>query len=315
MIDEWPSDLVDLLANPGSTEPVAIWIGAGLGQELGYPLTTPLVELLIQVCKDAHCDAADIQIARDYLGRGEYRLAADQCQDVLNDPPRFRQVLLDAFSATKERDSGLLACENVLAAPFNAYVTTNYNTSLSTVSGRLGRGEPMYKLAPDMVYPYLDPARLPKRCIHYIHSNVTQIDDIVLGERDFLKAYRDGSCLPKFLEVLFATHHVLFFGTEVRDDDTRWILHKMQRVFQATTTRKRYILLATTEQGAARVHTLERTYQVRPIWYTVEHKTIQTQHEPTKHIVDRSKLYQLLSELRGKTQAGWIREELKAADR
>lgn len=313
MIDQWPQDLVDLLTNPKPTDPVAIWIGAGLGAELGYPLTRVLVERLIRECEDTQCDPAGIHVARNYLNKArDYRMAAEQCWELLDDPARFRQVLLNTFrqSEEKERGTGLQACENILRTPFDAYVTTNYNTELSAVSQDLAGREPVFKLEPDMVYPYLDPTRLRVRCIHYIHSNVAQVDSIVLRETDFLKAYGDGSCLPEFLRQLFSTHHLLFLGTDARDDDILWVLHRMQQIFQESKPQIRYILLPVTERGAAKVHPLERPYGIRPFWYTVRYKTVRTEYEPRVEIEDRSELYRLLAEISRRTQSGWRRAKV-----
>lgn len=315
MIDEWPRDLVDLLINPKPSEPVAIWIGAGLGAELGYPLTTPLVERLLNECHQAGCAPADIQIARELLNtKRDYRLAAEQCWQILNDPARFRQVLVDALSLREENETGLQACENMLRTPFDTYITTNYNISLSKVARDLAERNRVYDLAPDVVYPYVDPSKLRERCIHYIHSNVTQAGDMVLRESTFLDAYAPNAPLPEFLAHLFTTHNLVFFGTDARDEDIMWILHRMQRVFAGSSPpvppKRRYILLPTTEHGAGTVHPLEGTYAIQPVWFTVTRRKVQTEQATITRIEDRGSLYKLLANLQEQTEIRWRRERV-----
>ena len=316
MIDEWPRDLIDLLVSPRVTEPVAIWIGAGLAAELGYPLIRQLVERLVRECQDAGCGAADVQQARDLLHKtGNYRMATEQCWESLNDPPRFLQVLVEQFSLREEeeKETGVRACENMLKTPFDTYVTTNYNTSLSRVARQLAKQDQAYQVS-DVVYPYVDPSKLRERCIHYIHSNVTQADHIILRESAFLEAYADGSPLPEFLGHLFATHNLVFVATDARDDPILWILDRMQRIFQRSVPpvpkKKRYILLPFTEHGPPTIHALQRTYGIEPVWFSVEYQTVDRNDTSSHRIEDWGRLYELLADLREQTEGRWRAEQV-----
>ena len=317
MIDEWPRDLIELLVNPKPTEPIAIWIGAGLGAELGYVLTTPLVERLVKECEDAGCPRADIQQAKDLLyKKSDYRMAAEECWRVLNDPARFRAVLVGAFSQRQETETGLRACEAILRTPFNTYVTTNYNTSLSVVAQDLGRRDRMYALAADVVYPHLDPSNLRERCISYIHSNVTQADSIVLRASTFHEAYGVSSRLTFFLEDLFTTHNVLFFGTDARDEDINWILDRMRRVFPGTypavPSKRRYVLLPILEQGVPTGHPLDSVFGIKPLWFTVKRREVEAEDGTVSVTTDWGKLYEMLVDLHEQTEIRWRSGQVSA---
>jgi hypothetical protein len=310
MIDEWPRDLIQLLVDPKPSEPVAIWIGAGLGAELGYVLTTPLVERLIRECVRAGCAPGDIQQAQDLLyKKHDYRMAAEECWRVLNNPALFRALLVEEFSQRSENQTGLRACEAILRIPFDTYVTTNYNISLSTVAQDLAKRDGVYAMAPDVVYPNLTPSNLRERCIHYIHSNVTQVDSIVLRESTFLDAYKESSSLTLFLQDFFATHNVLFFGTDARDEDIMWILHRMRRIFPGTypavPLKCSYVLLPIPEKGVPTGHPLDSLYGIRPLWFSVKYRRIETEEGTVNVITDRGNLYEMLGRLQKQTETRW----------
>lgn len=263
---------MELVDDLKSTYPTALWIGSGPATELGYLDWQSVLKKLLAQCRvQTGASQADINKIDEMIERRDFPRAADFCEQILGER-QFQSVLTRIFSVVEKKES-LRIFEDFLNIPFAAYVTTNFNTTLSNVANNLFGKKGSISIH-NSVFPNLDIRELiradPNRVlIWYIHSNITRVDQIILTERRYNEVYRgQNPTLREFLETLFRTYNVVFVGTELPDWDLEKILYETVQSQPVSTPTHRYIFLRYNEkEGVPATDIFARNYGMKIIWF------------------------------------------------
>jgi len=285
---------------------VFAWIGAGLACELGYPSWGDLIGQLVKRCQELSDELgrgpADIELARDIANRGDLTLAADQCRRILGEE-RFVQAVTDQFDIT-ESETGIRAYEDLLYTPFSGYLTTNYNVSLTRIAHSLANSDPRFERPLDAAYPNLSPATLRQRSTVYLHGNIYDARQLILGEESFGRAYSHEPRLTHLLTQVFSSYSVLLIGTSLDDRDFRRVLLMVRSMYEGLDPLDRPTHYLVTpyysDIGQPGIDTRATTFRLTPLYYRVDRKQLRV-NERTEVVYDRRSLYQSIHELRTRT--------------
>lgn len=229
------------------------------------------------------------------------------------DQRAFEHVLSDLFDMAKEKETaeGLQACVDLLLIPFTVFVTTNYNRSLSSVAARLVV-EAKFRRMADVIYPNGSPAMLWERSIHYLHSDIHHISDIVMTDSSFARAYGPTGPQRKTVETLANSYHILFIGTDFTDTDVHRVFLECKDIFHSESQTLRFALTAGYGQAVPTVNPLQKSRGIKPIYYSTP-EPAQTSVFPEELPPRYASMWQMVSRLRQRTEAYVKRADLAAA--
>lgn len=203
----------------------SVFVGAGLSAHAEYPLWKELVRRL--------CLRSGKPVARETIETGAEDLLniAQECRNVLGDEG-YRRFLESEFSQWTGKESFLPIHADLLALPFNAYLTTNFDSCIENAAKRVGGVESV------QVYPVLDPSHLRHRHVYHLHGRaydeqgVSTVDTMLLTARDFREAYEERNVLSSLLQDVFRWQTVFFIGHSLDDPFLRRILATSHKDFR-----------------------------------------------------------------------------------
>jgi len=159
---------------------------------------------------------------------------ADDCRAIMGEN-EYYELLRKAFHPHGKEPYRSIHVD-LLEIPFNAFLTTNFDSCLENAANRVGGVEKVH------VYPDLDPGRLYDRDIYHLHGRAydehgkSTVRTILLTASDYETAYRlstqsgyatavDGlPPLRLLLHTVFMYHTVLFVGFSLTDPAVGQIL-------------------------------------------------------------------------------------------
>lgn len=203
----------------------SVFIGAGLSEPARYPgwkeLMTDLAKAAGKTLPEINDPLAFLRLADDYkttMGNTDYHHFLRKAFDPDGKEP-YRPIHVD-----------------LLGIPFNAFLTTNFDSCLENAANKVGGVERIH------VYPDLDPGRLYDRHIYHLHGRaydehgVCTVQSILLTASDYETAYQlsteralaavpDGPPpLRLLLHTAFEYQTVLFVGYSLTDPAVRQVL-------------------------------------------------------------------------------------------
>lgn len=244
-------------------------VGAGPSAMLKsprYPTWTELVDGLERLAPAHTREALPELLKNDYLWRMEhYRQAM----------PRAKYT---AFLRSKFKPC-LRASELhhfLVELGFKHYFTTNYDDALEQafVERRRGRPEHLSWDTPEAVANFLSGfdtgnARHPK--VVHLHGVYTDLEQIVLTDRDYARQYMTSDRLVRSLFSVFAMNRVLFLGFSLTDPELTWLLRTVNAVIGFERPRHHALLSVPDGVRADQLEPLrdrhEKRFGVRPIFY------------------------------------------------
>lgn len=298
MIDEWPPQLIDALIRPDRL--FAAWIGSGLACELGYHDWKKIMSRLIARYKELEKPGADIAQIEQLVDENRLPAAAETAARVLGQEV-FEQVISEVFDIGDEEQSGLRACEDLLFTPFRVFVTTNYNRSLSNVAARLVAQGRLDRIA-DVVHPGGSPAQLLERSIHYLHSDLHHISDIVMTDSSFGHAYGPAGPQRSVVATLANVFDILFIGTYVTDTDVRRVFQQLRDIFRRGSQTLRFALTPAHGQNVPTSDPLLESLGIQPIYYSTPEPR-ESLPIPEEELLSRhASMWRMISDLRRRTE-------------
>ena len=134
---------------------------------------------------------------------------------------RYRKFLEQEFHPTIEKDPSRTIHLDLLETPFNAYLTTNFDSCLENAAERVPDVSQIH------VHPILEAAHLRSRHIYHLHGKAYDgdrsiVDTIVLTASDYEHAYTARSGIRSLIRELFVHQAVLFIGFRLTDPESRF---------------------------------------------------------------------------------------------
>lgn len=198
------------------------FVGSGLSTlKTLYPSWGQLITRICKACGLPIPSSVESQDADLLLKR------ADEARD--RDEQAYCRVLGEVFG--KPVVETRRAYDLLMKSKFQSYVTINFDPLLATESRKLE-----HKCDGVYSFPSLPIHRIDKRAVYYIHGciqpgSVPRADQIVLGRRDFERAYSDeGGTLKSFLHQLLTYQPLLFLGCTLREPPLKPIFENCLQV-------------------------------------------------------------------------------------
>jgi hypothetical protein len=111
--------------------------------------------------------------------------------------------------------------------PVTETVTTNYDTLFERASRAAGY--------PTAILPY-ESTEGKRRWLLKMHGCVEHLDDIVLTREDFMRYAESRGALAAIVQAMLITHHMLFVGFSLRDDNFLRIADEVRKVMRRRTS-------------------------------------------------------------------------------
>lgn len=199
-------------------ERCCVFVGGGLSEPARYPGWKELMTHLAKAAGKA------LPETNDPLA---FLTFADDCRANMGEN-EYYEFLRKAFDPHGKEPYRSIH-EDVLEIPFNAFLTTNFDSCLENAANKVGGIEKVH------VYPDLDPGRLYDRDIYHLHGRAydehgkSTVRTILLTASDYETAYGlstqsgyavalDGlPPLRSLLHTVFMHHTVLFVGFSLTD--------------------------------------------------------------------------------------------------
>lgn len=206
----WPDQadaaLAERLAGHAREGRLVLFLGAGIGREVGLPGWDALLRELAEDM-GGNLDGFDELPAVDRARVLETRLGTDA----------LRQGIVDRFSGLTRVS---LAHALLASLPVRESVTTNYDDLFEQAAKCCGR--------PVAILPY-DSVRDADRWLLKLHGDVAHGDDIVITRDDYLGFPAGRRALTGIVQSLLITRHMLFVGFSLRDDNFHQIAYDVRK--------------------------------------------------------------------------------------
>ena len=205
----WPgqeSQLAERLAAYARASRLVLFLGAGLGREVGLPGWDELLaELAENVVEDLKGFAELPAVDRARI------LEARVGSEIMREQIGRRLGGRSTFS---------LAHVLLASLPVSEAVTTNYDDLFEQAAESVGR--------PVAVLPY-DSVREADRWLLKLHGDAARGDDIVITRDDYLGFPAGRRALAGIVQALLITRHMLFVGFSLRDDNFHQIAYDVRK--------------------------------------------------------------------------------------
>ena len=200
------------LADHAARGRLVLFIGGGVSRGAGLPLWDEMLEHLATragMPDDERRALAELDPA-DRAHVIEKRLKGQSLSDAVVE--LFSRVRHHAIS------HALLA-----ALPLDEIVTTNYDLLFEQASRAAG--------IPLRILPR-QPEPDEQRWVLKMHGSIEQPDDLVLTREDYLRYEEQRAALSGIVQALLITHHMLFVGFALRDDNFHRIADAVRRAMR-----------------------------------------------------------------------------------
>ena len=198
---------------------LVLFVGAGVSKCAGLP---DWQELLERLAGEAGFGDAEKQALKELPDVDQARLIQERLERVApgQEPGR---TLAEAICDQVETDRYGLTHALLGSLPVTAAVTANYDTLLERASSAAGY--------PTAILPY-ESTEGKRRWLLKMHGCVTQPNDIVLTREDFMRYAESRGALAAIVQAMLITHHMLFVGFSLRDDNFLRIADEVRKVMR-----------------------------------------------------------------------------------
>ncbi len=224
------------------------FVGSGPSHGI-YPTWGGLVGML--------CEACDVPVTGDLdlAPTGKLLSFADQAREKNEDD--YNDCLYRVFGGTMVHTSRVYEC--LLRAPFDAYLTLNFDPLLANAARSHRDGDTKVHC-----YPSLNVRQMSEKAAFYLHGLIlpeTQCSEIevVLTSRDFDRAYSLESRLHSFLDQVLSFSRVIFIGCRLTEKPLQELLSRCAEFRDGFLSGGEHIMLR--ESLVASPHTNDRSIE------------------------------------------------------
>lgn len=198
------------LAAHAMSDDLVLFLGAGISMGAGLPSWQGL---LANLAEKAEMSATEIRSLSRFP-------ATDQAR-IVERALGGREALVDAIREEVDRDHYSISHTLAARLPVQTTVTLNYDRLFENAmvdQGHRVHVIPNHKKNEE------------GRVLLKLHGCISRTDDIVLTREDYLRYGDRRSALAGFVQALLITHHVLFIGFGLADDNFHRILDDVRKV-------------------------------------------------------------------------------------
>ena len=187
----------------------AAFIGAGTSMPVGYP---GLSNLLDELAREANLDDLTASEGSHEGVTNDWMDDFQRIKNMLGDE-RYRDCLMRIFDARRRDQRFNPILLNILAIPFCAFVTTNFDRCLEFATSH----SPIAPQTIPFTYPNLPVTELREKNIFHVHGMIDEgdpssIKSVVLTKDEYAEAYEGHGSTAIFLRALFSDLDVVFIG-------------------------------------------------------------------------------------------------------
>lgn len=198
------------LAAHALTDDLVLFLGAGISMGAGLPSWQGLLE---ELGRRAQFDGEELEALRG--------LAATDQARVVERRLGGRAQLVEAIRECVSTDHYSISHTLVSRLPVETTVTLNYDQLFEQASSDQGH----------LVHVIPNRGRgRGERLLLKLHGCISRAEDIVLTREDYIRYGDRRSALAGFVQALLITHHMLFVGFGLADDNFHRILDDVRKV-------------------------------------------------------------------------------------
>ena len=198
------------LAEDAQAGRLVLFLGAGVSMGAGLPSWAGLID---DLALRAGFDADEIETLHGFPVTDQARLVERRLGG--------RQELVQAICERLEVQEYSLLHTFCARMPTETAVTLNYDRLFEQASSDQGHD---VRIIPDRGH------RTGERTLLKLHGCISRANDIVLTREDYMRFGERRSALAGFVQALLMTHHMLFVGFGLADDNFHRILDDVRKV-------------------------------------------------------------------------------------
>lgn len=217
----WTKDQIDRIASAIGENRFAVFFGSGISASSGLPDWDGLIEGLMSILKNPGVyDKGLISGIESYRKKSPLELLdylRDTDREAFTD--RFRKFFPQDKNKYKDTEEGQL----IARFDTSRFVTINYDYCFQHSFTKVKPNSELKEFVGVYTKDSFDKVSSPT--IYQIHGRAeSKIEELVLTDSQYDRAYRAGASLPISLEHLFTEYLVLFVGFGFADADIKRIL-------------------------------------------------------------------------------------------
>lgn len=258
MLVNIPNELIEKMCN----NDVALFIGAGLSMQAGFPSWNSLLEQMI-IWSEKNDNRIDKDDLLRLLEKGEYLLVAEEIREQLSNT-LFETFMRQIFQDSSKKITDVHRILTKL--PVNYILTTNYDILLEDAYLNYSKLPVAKYTQEDIVNIANFKTNSNSRSIVKLHGDIERIETLILGKKGYREQIYNNKVIKYFLNAIFMVKTLLFVGASLRDPDILLILEELQ-VYLKGYGNIHYALMNSKEIGNIEKKSLLENYNIQVITY------------------------------------------------